>query len=622
MIVVSTRFRTTANLLAFLLITASAVPLYTQQNLQSQEPQSSHAPASGQTPGQFLFKTNVNRVVVDVVVTDANGKPVRGLTKEDFSVAEDGTPQSILSFDVHSLDSDVTQARKLPPMPPNTFVNIATEPERGPLYVLLLDLVNTAQDDQAFARQQLLKFISSKPVGTRFAVFVLAEGLHLVQGFTSDRDQLYAALDPSHPRSHVPRIFLLAANYGRGDSLLVISVLKDIALFVDGLPGRKNVIWVAGSFPLQLFPTQTTEDQPDLRLETREVLDALARSESALYPVDVRGVVPYAEGGLTGAVPNGGSQSASGPPGAPVVNTPGGGPIMAAMSTAGRTGNSLSRGYMLQDAAAEMTGGRAFYSRNDLKDALEEATEAGSDYYTITYSPSNENYDGKFRNIQVRLSQKGYRLEYRLGYYATGPESPIMPAGYLASNKDAAPIIRPIGDSLSANMQHGAPTARQVYFLVHVQPLGPPQLGTPEQMANLAQQPAYFRKRRKNRPTKPLPPVQLQTLLIQYKIIGRQPNLEVAAGVYDDEGRLLNGDVEDASSANPTASGNSAQATYFRVNQKIDVPVGAVSMRVAVRDISTDRIGAMEIPLPLAPEPAQASLPSSNAASSAPAKPN
>ena len=83
--------------------------------------------------------------------------------------------------------------------------------------------------------------------------------------------------------------------------------------------------------------------------------------------------------------------------------------------------------------------------------------------------------------------------------------------------------------------------------------------------------------------------------------------MEVAAGAYDDEGRLLNGDVEEASSASsapsPPASDAQSNFTYFRVQQKIDVPVGTTSLRFGVRDLSTDRMGTMEIPLPLAPEP-------------------
>ena len=91
----------------------------------------------------------MRRVVVDVVVSDAMGNPVRGLTASDFAIAEDGKTQRIHSFDVHDFDSASDSLPKPPAsLPKNTFVNVPAGPERGPLYVLLLDLLNMEVDDQ------------------------------------------------------------------------------------------------------------------------------------------------------------------------------------------------------------------------------------------------------------------------------------------------------------------------------------------------------------------------------------------------------------------------------------------------------------------------------------------
>lgn len=139
-------------------------------------------------------------------------------------------------------------------------------------------------------------------------------------------------------------------------------------------------------------------------------------------------------------------------------------------------------------------------------------------------------------------------------------------------------------------------------------------------MANLVNQQTYFQTRQKKHPNKPLAPIKLQMYLIEYQIIGRIPAFEVAAGVYDAESQLLDGDVEEASSPNPRNSDPHADFTYFRVQQRIDVPVGAAFLRLAVRDLSTDRIGTMEIPLPLAPEPTQPTLSNSHNSNS-PQKP-
>ncbi|MFZ0958423.1 MAG: VWA domain-containing protein, partial [Candidatus Sulfotelmatobacter sp.] len=165
-----------------------------------------HNPQQTETRN-LQFRSTVNRVIVDVVVTDAAGKPVHGLSQQDFAVTENSVPQRVVSFDVHDLDS---VSSSLPPnlqLPANTFVNLPKVPERGPLYILLLDLVNTETQDQMWSRQELVKFIDSKPAGTRFEVFVLSDELRLVQGFTSDRNLLYAALDSKHPKHHVPRVF-------------------------------------------------------------------------------------------------------------------------------------------------------------------------------------------------------------------------------------------------------------------------------------------------------------------------------------------------------------------------------------------------------------------------------
>src|SRR3984957_7245741 len=227
-------------------LTGSAQLLAGQQSRSSasQKPEAS----------DLVFRSTVNRAIVDVVVNDSAGKPVRGLTQRDFEVAEDNVPQHILSFDVHDFEGAAAFVPpNLPPLPPNTFLNLPAAPEKGPLYVLLLDLVNMEMPNQMGAPQELVKFVKGKPEGTRFAVFVVSDGLHLVQGFTSDRERIVAAVDPPHPKHHEPKVFLYARNYGQHNQGMAVSVFQDIARYLDGLPGRKNIMWLADSFPLSLY---------------------------------------------------------------------------------------------------------------------------------------------------------------------------------------------------------------------------------------------------------------------------------------------------------------------------------------------------------------------------------
>ena len=119
-----------AGALVSLLLTALARLLLAQQMVAQQTPQS--VPAGQRPRSDIVFKSVVNRVILDVVVTDSLGKPVHDLTQQDFSVSEDGQNQPILSFDVHDLEA-ATEFPKLPPLPANTFVNVPSAPERGPL---------------------------------------------------------------------------------------------------------------------------------------------------------------------------------------------------------------------------------------------------------------------------------------------------------------------------------------------------------------------------------------------------------------------------------------------------------------------------------------------------------
>ena len=75
------------------------------------------------------------------------------------------------------------------------------------------------------------------------------------------------------------------------------------------------------------------------------------------------------------------------------------------------------------DDLARQTGGQAFFGTNDMAGALRRGIEDGSNYYTVTYRPQSQNWNGKFRQIRIELAQKGYTLTYRRGYFAT-PEKP------------------------------------------------------------------------------------------------------------------------------------------------------------------------------------------------------
>ena len=589
------------------LLPVAALAVLGIQLLSAQDPPVSPTPPSS----GIVLKKTVRRVILDVVVTGPNQKAIRGLTQQDFSLTEDGKPQQILSFEPHEFGSADYVPPKLPPLPPHTYVDIPNQPERGPLNLILYDRLNTLLDDQMVARAQLIKFIRNKPPGSRFAIFVLDDRLRMIQGFTDDENQLIATVNS---RKTWPRLtFSVAdlphsnphggANLGRGDTGKDVatglaeynltsrvdssldSFLK-IARFLAGFPGRKNLIWLSSSFPTTLFPTDTTGGSgplgtdlgasPDYGAQIKEVTNILTLGQVAVYPVDVRGVVGWGEGRPTG----------------------------------GCYYCYLYFEYKTEDDMAEATGGHAFYSDNDLSTAMADAVENGSTYYALSYSPTNQDYDGKLRKIRVNIAKKGYRLAYRHSYFGDDPNSPNQHAVRLPS------------DALYANMQHGAPMAHELFFSAHIYTSGAPALASLEEVAQLAEMPAYADIFGKKKTAKPLPPVQVQPYTVEYTVPTRQfqlleerseqtTTLELAAAAFDGDGNELSSIVQRVVDRRSATERSDAEQKIYRVQQKMDVPLKAVSLRVAVRDVTTDHIGTLEVPLPLPPEAeTQATAPS------------
>lgn len=563
-----------------LVVRVAAQEIPAQQNLASA--QSPQKPESG----GLVIRENVRRVIVDVVVTDANDKPVLGLSRDDFSVAEDGEPQRVLSFDLHDFKAaPATYPDPLTPLPLNTFMNVPHEPERGPLYLILYDMVNMSMDDQGTARKQLLRFISAKPPGVRFAIFVLSDGLRLVQGFTDDPYVLFAAMDPKTPRPHVPKVFLYGENYGQGAISHIRWTFTQIAKFLDGFPGRKNVLWVTGSLSSSILPVaDRSTDAVSYNDEIKEAINEMARSQVAVYPIDVRGVVTTN-----------------------VIANPGG----VAMSDS----SALYASYSTEDDLAIATGGRAFYSTNGLGEALADATISGGNYYTLTYAPSNQRYDGQLRKIHVELSKRGYHLAYRQFYFGGNPDPASRQKK--GAKLDAAQEEEGMSvDSLFTNMEHGAPMAHQIVFKAHVYALGRPAKATPEQMLNLAAPASSPGGKSRQKSSV----VRLQAYAIDYAVPAQQLKegapaigrprllLELAAAAFDGDGQLLMTKVQhsrDTIATSPwnVGEGAAAPSEFYRAQQQIAVPLNATSIRLGVKDVSTGRVGAFEVTLPLTPEP-------------------
>ncbi|MFQ5778639.1 MAG: VWA domain-containing protein, partial [Terriglobia bacterium] len=141
-----------------------------------------------------VLRVTTRLVLVHVVVTDKQRRPVTDLTLQDFILQENGKRQKIAVFSLEQLARRVREQPAPPPLPPHVYTN---RPEyrkpAGLLTVLLLDLLNTPVRDQAYAHAQLLRYLSTQlRSGHRIAVLALTSKMFLLQDFTSDPELLRA----------------------------------------------------------------------------------------------------------------------------------------------------------------------------------------------------------------------------------------------------------------------------------------------------------------------------------------------------------------------------------------------------------------------------------------------
>ncbi len=339
-------------------------------------------------------------------------------------------------------------------LPPDTYTNETNGRSKYPLFVILLDSLNTAMSDQSFAQEELLKLAEELPRGSRVAVFRLGNRLSMLHGSTEDAAELVETIKSKKAAPQLGNFFDdpnldLALNAPdptagmgmkggpgvtdvqhtfalqdpneegiRSDLTIdaTIRALKALGLYLSQFRGRKNLVWLAGTFPIDIIPTTGTlglessglAGSPDPfrgnRSYTISILDLALLLQSgniAMYPVDVRGLI---DTGLYNSA---------------AVGAQGNGATVAATQlTLAAFAGSNGQMHEIMQTIAHDTGGRAYYNTNDLTGSMMEAFNDGSNYYSISYLPANQKWDGQFRKIRIGVDRDASKLYYRQGYYA------------------------------------------------------------------------------------------------------------------------------------------------------------------------------------------------------------
>ncbi|MBZ5679135.1 MAG: VWA domain-containing protein [Acidobacteriia bacterium] len=609
----------------------------------------------------LTLRTGTQVVAVDVVVTDSRGHLVKGLQQSDFGIAEDGKPQGLRYFREYADAQPAAQTQAPPPapkevLPPNIFSNYSQPVETRSVTVILFDLLNTAIADQTHAQAELVKFLKSKPKDSQFALCVLSDRLQMIQGFTQDDNVLLAAargkkasfrhkslLDSDSAATSIEakataqfrpdleffvQSILLQESEARAldaDRRMYVTAdaFAQLARYLSGIPGRKNLVWLSGSFTLGLSPASNvpnSEQNAFIQVRNysdnlKRVANLLAEAHVAVYPVDVKGLVTdplftaatndtLSPISMQGSTPVGPAVRGGSPPGGRIANTAI--PIAMMQAQADEFGLTQIGEHSTMDKLAAETGGQAFYNTNGIAKAINTATEEGANYYALSYTPANKNYDGAFRKVKVLLAGKKYHLAYRSGYYAVDPHAVAKPAKDLAS-----------GLALAA-MQQGSPQSRQVVFGARVVPLGKPRI--------VKDVPSPDVKPLKNKRKGEAAPVEMQLYSIDYAVtpadlrFNAMPDgtyhdvLNFMVTAFHEDGRLAASQISQVAADLKPAVFQDLLLGGVRMHQEIDVPAKSAVMRLGVEDVANSHIGTIEIPLPVkappdAPQIARRSMP-------------
>ena len=403
-------------------------------------------PKEKESNSEVKFTARSELVLVPTLVTDKSGNHVNGLKKEDFTVLENGAEQKIATFE--EITSDTHRYSR--PKNPNEFSNsLAGAASNRRITLMVLDLLNTRFTDQAYARENLLKYLTQS-VDQRepTALYTLTRsGIHVIHDFTTDPRVLVAALhkvkgdafqmvdseetveavtgsaspdgsagvDSGTVQSEAQKLQTMMEdqelNFQSFQQRVAITytleAMQQVAHAMAGFPGRKALIWASGGFPFNVSDT-SMQLAPAGRDSLIDVLplyehtwQLLNEAQIALYPVDVKGLQTL------------GIASAS-------VSNPGRNYVRNTSWKNLDTQASF-------ETFADMTGGRAYFNSNDLAKGFRDAVNDSAEYYMLGYYLDRTKTKSGWRKLAVKVKRDHVEVRARSGFFVTNatvdPES-------------------------------------------------------------------------------------------------------------------------------------------------------------------------------------------------------
>ena len=392
-------------------------------------------------PGADL-QVSVDYVEVDVLVTDAQGNYVRDLKKEDFQIFEDGKPQTLSNFvpvviPVERNEQALFTLSK--PIDPDVQSN-----ERGfngRVYVMVLDSAHTLPQNTNLMRLAAKKFINEKLGSNDLMAVVTARGAaggaDDGQEFTSSKRLLTAAVEKfrgAQPRSAtlnkqddlVNNAAQRAATRAGGgtpsdpvdmdakereyNARAVLEELTAVADWFSVVHGRKkSILYFSEGISYDIhdvFANGGNNAAAMIQLRMQDLVRATTKANASIYAIDPRGLQGLSDASIE-------LQSADDP---------------AGLDERALSAESRLARESLQTFAGE-TGGFAVVNTNRLANAFDRIVDENSSYYVLAYYPPNPKRDGKYHNINVRVTRPGVTVRARKGYANPSGKPPVPAKG-------------------------------------------------------------------------------------------------------------------------------------------------------------------------------------------------
>ena len=414
--------------------------------------------AGAQTIGQNATPTGNNTatisvrsqiVIETVVVKDKQGKTVEGLTAKDFTLTEDGVPQTIRYCEPQSLPSTLSDVPITAMQPENIQIyNRLARSQIVPeaagdvrykdhrLLSLYFDMTAMRPSDQLRALSAAEKFIRTQMTTSDLLSIMRYSGgsVDVLQDFTADRSRLLSILETlvvgegqgSIESADDASSADTGAAFGQDDSEFNVfntdrqlSALQTAARMLGQLNEKKSLIYFASGLRL---------NGVDNEAQLQATVDAAIRAGVSFWPIDARGLVAQA------------------PLGDATQGSPGNAGMYSGAAALATTTNLQQSQDTLFSLAGD-TGGKALLDYNDLTRGIVQAQQSITNYYILEYYPTNTTLNGRFRRVKISVKPElEAKLDYRQGYYAGKEFSKFTTVDKERQLEDALMLGDPITD--------------------------------------------------------------------------------------------------------------------------------------------------------------------------------